>query len=117
MPHKSGGKITDAHSTLSDVAKEVVEFLQKVESVKRISIGVLTPATGGIPRLVKMTDEDSCVLITIRQKGSVQDIRFSPITGADAYSNLQYRTAAKLALAKFVVEKGWKLLFPEKTGK
>jgi len=104
MPHRSGGKVTGSHTTLCETAAEIVDFLNNLEQVTKISLGVITALAGtrhGCRRVVKIVNETRCTLLVVTQKGSVQDVRF--------YSS--YPQPAKLALARFIRNRGWELRF------
>lgn len=106
MAHLQGSKITKSHSTLSEVSKEVVNFLNKLNEVTKISIGVISNTGGSANPLwsVKIIDEISCVLIRTTQKSTNQQIRFYT-------KNLEDRQIAKDALAAWVKNKGWQVRF------
>ncbi|GEM_PF-1388396 len=106
MTHKQGGKITSSHTTVTELSGEVVGFLEKCETVSKISIGVLinsAEASGSI-WTVKIIDEQNCVLVKTTQKSTNQELRF--------YTNSpEARQNAKLELSEFVRNKRWKLRF------
>lgn len=106
MAHRQGKKITASHTTLSDLSKEVVDFLNNCEWVSKISIGVISNTSKSANPIwtVKIIDEVSGILIRTTQKSSNQQLRF--------YSNsLENREKAKKELADWVQDKGWKVRY------
>jgi len=101
-----GGKITKSHSTLSEVSDEVVNFLNKLPEITKISIGIISNTGGSANSIwsVKITDEISCVLIKTTQKSINQQIRFYT-------KNLEDREIAKKSLATWVKKRGWQVRF------
>ncbi len=52
MPrHQAGGKLTKSHTTLIDAAQPVVDWLQKADSVSKISLGMIKVIGRGKPGL------------------------------------------------------------------
>ena len=77
MAHRAGGKINARHTTLIDLAAKVVDIVANLGVVTKISLGIIKTgagATGGTQR-VKITASQCCILLTVRQSGSVQEIR------------------------------------------
>ena len=104
MPHRQGGKITSSHTTVTELGSRVVDFLQKLETVSKISLGPIQNLRGnggGGIWAVKIIDESHCILVTVAQSGTVQDLRF--------YTDHQQQ--AKLALARFIRDNDWDLKF------
>ena len=106
MAHMQGGKITKSHSTLSEVSNEVVNFLNKIPEVTKISIGIIINTGGSANSIwsVKIIDEISCVLIRTTQKSINQQIRFYTKT-------LEDKQIAKNSLADWVEKRGWQVRF------
>lgn len=104
MAHMLGGKLTASHTTLNDLAQEVVEFLDGLDCVTKISLGVISNRAGRgsqAPRSVKIIAETNCVLVRCTQKGSISELRFYTTD----------RPVAILNLARFVRNSGWNLRF------
>lgn len=89
---RSGGKFSGNHTTLIPAACIVADIANDCESVTKISPGFikagLKSANGH--RRVKITDDGSQILLSIRDNTSCQEVHVYP-------SNMQ---AAKLAIAK-----------------
>jgi len=104
MPHRQGGKITGSHTTVIDLGGRMVDFLQVLQCVSKISLGPIVTLNGSRRSgkwVVKVIDETHCILLTMTQSGTVQDIRF--------YTDMPQ--VAKLATARFIRESGWELRF------
>lgn len=75
--HRDGGKIGGDHTTLSDLAAILVDIAVNLPEVSRISPGYLKNSVGGgrSARSVKLSDCQGGLLLTVRQNGSVQEVR------------------------------------------
>lgn len=81
MPHITGPKISDSHTTAIEAAEPVVKRLQKDPGVKKITLGKIDNAGGASSRSstrVKIIDERTRILITVSGPGSHQDISVYP---------------------------------------
>src|SRR5690349_4132276 len=97
--HRAGGKITASHSTLSAAAAEIVDCLQRIDSISKIAIGIIKPISGrgSGAVVVKLSEELSGMLVQVTEKGSSQVLRFYT---AD-------RAGAGVELEKFVNKRKW----------
>ena len=101
--HRAGGKLTSSHTTVTDLGGTVVDFLETVHTVQKVSLGRLRTRSGkssGVRR-VKISDDTGCILLELTQNRSVQTIRFFTCSPHQA----------KLALARFVRDNGMELRF------
>ncbi len=76
MPkHKSGGKITTSHTSLTDAAFSIVEAAEKLSEVNKISLGVIKRVDKSRgPRIIKFLPIVGGWKLTIRGSTSVQEI-------------------------------------------
>lgn len=92
MKHRDGKKFRGGHTSLTDLAFEVVRIVERLPKVTGISpdyIELGKNVSGG-SRKIKIADERGGILLTVRQSRSVQDVWvYSP--------DIQ---ATKLALAR-----------------
>jgi hypothetical protein len=100
--HRAGGKVTGSHTSAIELAANVVDFLNKLPEVTKISLGVITPMSAkSSRRIIKILPETYPGLIQLKiiQRGSVQEMRF--------YTD---NTLISIdALTKFVDESGWEI--------
>ena len=92
MQKRNGGKRRGGHSTLIDLADEVIGLIEKLSEVTGFSPGHIRvgQSVAGGARKVKIGEATGSLLLTVRQSMSVQEIRvYGP--------NLQ---AAKLEIAR-----------------
>lgn len=76
MNHLAGKKFTSTHTTVTDATKPLVAFLSKQESVKKISLGIITRISGKSSRMrVKIADEPACLVLKVHGNSSVQEVR------------------------------------------
>ena len=104
MAHRQGGKTTGSHTTVTELGAELVDFLQRLKVVSKISIGPIQSFHGAGRSgqwAVKVIDETHCILVVATQNGAVQDLRFYTDSAQEA----------KLAVARFVRENEWELRF------
>lgn len=74
MPlHITDKKISKSHTTVSNAAKVVVEFLTSLPEVKKVVLGILKSARGGEFR-VKVTPEDNQLRVVVRGNTTIQTI-------------------------------------------
>lgn len=77
MPHRNGKKFCGTHTTYNDLSAKVADIAIHLDDVKKISPGVLSKCGGtscGTQR-VKFTDHEAFIVLTVRQSGSVQELR------------------------------------------
>ncbi len=82
-----GGKITDSHSTLTEVAEKLVEKVVKLEFISKIGIGNITHVGGG-RRGLKFLPITGGIKAVVRGSGSVQELYI--------YTNAADRTKTEL---------------------
>lgn len=70
-------KITQAHSTYIEEAEELLKFLSKDQTVKKIVLGRIAVKTRSSKSVTppKITESSGCLLIKINSKQSNQEIR------------------------------------------
>ena len=75
--HLAGDKYASSHSTIIELAYELLPFLERRATVKKIILGVIESGIGhsGGTRLVKITMEKGQLDLIIRQSRSHQRIR------------------------------------------
>lgn len=66
-----GKKFSDSHQTVIDPARDVINFLKKMEEVKKIVIGHIKNQKSKIPGLKTMRDEKSIELV-VKGRGEIQ---------------------------------------------
>ncbi len=82
-----GGKITDSHSTLTEVAEKLVEKAVKFDFITKIGIGNITHVGGG-RRSLKFLPITGGIKAVVRGSGSVQELYI--------YTNVADRTKTEL---------------------
>lgn len=100
--HRAGGKITGSHTSAIELAAAVVDFLNKLPEVTKISLGVIVPMSAvSSRRIVKVMPETypGCVQLKVIQRGSVQEMRFY---SDDSQSSLK-------SLTQFVNDSNWEI--------
>lgn len=100
---RSGGKFSGNHTTLTPAASLVADIAHACESVTKISPGFLKAglkSVGG-KRRVKITDDGSRLLLSVRDNTSQQEVH---IYARDMQS-------AKLAIARGVRDAGLSVSF------
>lgn len=100
--HRAGGKVTNSHTSAIELAAAIVDFLNKLPEVTKISLGVITPMSAKSPRrIVKIMPETYPGLVQLKaiQRGSVQEMRFYT---NDISSSIN-------SLSKFVEDSGWEI--------
>lgn len=104
--HRSGGKFGGDHTTLIDPAVILADAVNHQPEVTRIVAGFITPSKGGgaSTQRVKIVDCPGGVLLTIRQSGTVQEVR---IITKDPQ-------ATKLAVARAARNRGMQISFGKK---
>ena len=73
--HKQGGKITGSHTTVIPAAEKLVDFLQKINEVDKISVGFIKHGIKSGKHAIKITESDSGLLLKVRGSASIQEIR------------------------------------------
>ncbi len=68
-----GGKITDSHSTLTEVAEKLVEKAVRLDLISKIGIGNITHVGGGRKSL-KFLPITGGTKAVVRGSGSVQEL-------------------------------------------
>ncbi len=73
--HLQGGKFTTAHTTVTEAARGVALAANRLDSVRKISLGLITSVPRG-PLSIKFTHESpGCLLAKVRGYTSVQELR------------------------------------------
>ncbi len=84
MAHRDGKNIRGTHTTLTDLAAQVVDLALTLANpeVSGISPGYIQAGKGGGKRRVKMgIAEDGSLFLTVRQAHTIQELRiYSPDT-------------------------------------
>jgi hypothetical protein len=77
MAHRDGKMLRGSHTTCSDLAGLVFDIAVRVSGVNGIALGVLQNGCGNSSgtRRVKFTDGKGCILLSVRQASSVQELR------------------------------------------
>ena len=107
MPHVAGGKVTKAHTTATDLAAEIVIWLDKREEVRVIRLSQITFKRGrkGGEKIIKIEDINKATIrLKITEANNTQDIIVVTMNSQ----------ITKLDLALYIVRKSYKLRFPEK---
>ena len=102
--HRAGGKVTGSHTSAIELAASIVDLLNKLPEVTKISLGVITPMSAkSARRIVKVLPETYPGLVQLKviQRGSVQEIRFYT---DDSFVSLE-------SLYKFIIDSGWEFKF------
>ena len=74
MPSKKN-KLAPSHSTLTEVAREVIETLHKINDVSKVSIGIIkTTASKGGKRGIKFLPITGGLKAVVRGSGTVQEL-------------------------------------------
>ncbi|HIP49850.1 MAG TPA: hypothetical protein EYG99_00170 [Candidatus Pacebacteria bacterium] len=73
--HKQGGKITGSHSTIIPAAERLVDFLQKINEIDKISIGFIKQGIKSGKHSIKIMELNSGLLLKVRGSASIQEIR------------------------------------------
>lgn len=76
MSKRQGVKVRGTHTTLNDLGARVVDLVEKVSGVTGVAPGRLVSNAGITtkPR-VRIADLDGCILLTVRQSRSLQEVR------------------------------------------
>lgn len=73
--HLSGGKYTASHTTVIAAAASPARAAARLESVSKISLGLIKTLRNG-PPAIKFTEECSgCLLVKVRGGSSIQEVR------------------------------------------
>ena len=73
--HLSGGKYTASHTTVIAAAEAPARAAARLESVSKISLGLIKTLRNG-PPAIKFTEECSgCLLVKVRGASSIQEVR------------------------------------------
>ena len=73
--HLSGGKYTASHTTVIAAAEAPARAAARLESVRKISLGLIKTLRNG-PPAIKFTEEGSgCLLVRVRGASSIQEVR------------------------------------------
>ena len=105
MAHRGGGKVTSSHTTLIEAAEPIIKKLEVFPEVKKVTLGPIEQVrrASGI-RVVKITDDASCVRLTITQKATVQLL----------FVYTEDRQETKLAIARFSRDEGYQIRFGDR---
>jgi len=100
---RSGGKYSGNHTTLIPAAATVCDIAHECKAVTRISPGFIKAGLSSVngQRRVKIVDKDECVLLSVRDNTSHQEV----------YVYASDRQVAKLAIARGVRNAGLHLSF------
>ncbi len=90
MSREVRGQLRGNHRTLTDLALQVVDLAKTLPGVRGVSPGYIQAGKGGGKRKVKIADGKGCLLLTVRQSHTIQEVRIF---------SLDLR-ATKLALAR-----------------
>lgn len=71
--HRNGGKICGRHTTVSEHAIKVVDFVEKLPEVTRISIGRLTAGIKNAPHCIKLMERSGGLLVKVRGSNTIQE--------------------------------------------
>ena len=75
MPKIPRNKTTSSHTTLTGIARKVVEALHKIEDVSKVSIGIIkTTASKGGKRGIKFLPITGGLKAAVRGSGTVQEL-------------------------------------------
>ncbi len=74
-----GGKFSMTHSTVIDAAEQFLLEAKKLDSVSKISVGIIKPCASG-PRNIKFVVEQHAIRVTVR---GVRYVQTFYIYGAD----------------------------------
>ncbi len=106
--HRAGGKLTNNHTTTTEIVSKLVDFLQKQSKVTKITLSIITPLVGtrsSTTVVVKLLREsDTNVFVKVVQHGSTQEFRFYSASKVDCQE-------AMLATSRFIRNNDWKLKF------
>ena len=73
--HLSGGKYTASHTTVIAAAEAPARAAARLDSVRKISLGLIKTLRNG-PPAIKFTEECSgCLLVRVRGASALQEIR------------------------------------------
>ncbi len=88
--HCAGDKICGKHTTAIDLTHEIVANIRKLQSIKKISLGMILPGKGkgGSNRRVKIVEHSWGILLTIRQSSSIQEVRLFVSDSKDTVNQL-----------------------------
>jgi len=99
MPHLSGDKISDNHTTVISTAEPLVRFAHKDPQVKKIVLGRIdntTGTAGGNNSRLKIIDEQAGLLLSVTGSGSHQEVRVY-IRKIETYRELVKKRLAQFA--------------------
>jgi len=74
---KSGGKYGGRHTSLISLASDVCNMLEKIESVHKISPGIITTRVTNVSgkTRIKIMAETGSMLLRVRDNGALQELR------------------------------------------
>jgi len=97
-PPGSRKKTTSSHTTAIPAVEMLLNLLNKMPEVEKISLGVIKPKLrAGSRRLKIMADNDKVLLLKVRDSNSLQEVRVYTSDSA----------ATKTVLNTFAGKKGW----------
>lgn len=77
--HRASGKVTGSHTTVINLAGQVVDILEICPFVSKISLGFIEAKMGHANgRRVKLTRNGNCILLAVRETMSGQEVRAYP---------------------------------------
>ena len=75
MPHVSGKKIADNHTTAIDAAMPIIKEAEKLACVSKISLGIITQAKNSRGRTsIKIEHQLAGLQIKVRGNTSIQEL-------------------------------------------
>ena len=75
MPKIPRNKTTTSHTTLTEIAREVVEAIHKMENVSKVSIGIIKTTTSkGGKRGIKFLPITGGLKASVRGSGTIQEL-------------------------------------------
>ncbi|MFW0871114.1 MAG: hypothetical protein ACKKL4_01515 [Patescibacteria group bacterium] len=74
---KSGKKFASSHSSYTEMANNLVSFLETTDGINKISAGIIKTNLSNLKgsKRIKLLDQGSCVLLRIRDNISLQEVR------------------------------------------
>lgn len=73
--HLSGGKYTASHTTVIAAAEAPARAAARLESVSKISLGLIKTLRNGPPAIKFLEECSGCLLVKVRGGSSIQEVR------------------------------------------
>lgn len=92
MGNYSGGKFSNAHSTLISAAEDIVKKANSLPEVSKISLGFIRSIKGNgtnLHRIKYDLSEPACLKLTVRGGISLQELRFYTASPSELAVKLQ----------------------------